>query len=160
MGLNIMSIKHLCLSLLCVYFIVSFSTPALVPISDSSLIKIRKPAESNPLVTFQVATPVPLRSGDSKGDECVHTTLLMDHVFAFSYGQPFVGIYISYNQVTPFSELIPFQERIRPLRVSSIGSPSTSPWLPKGLNSIAWVWCFLATLRSSELQRRNQPDKA
>ncbi len=92
MGLNIISTKNLCLLLLCVYFVLPFSTPALIPVSDSSLIQIRKPAESNPLVMFQVATPVPLRSGNSNRNGCVHTTLLMNHVFAFSYGQPFVGI--------------------------------------------------------------------
>lgn len=28
------------------------------------------------------------------GDDCVHTKVLMEHVFAFSYGKPFVGMFM------------------------------------------------------------------
>jgi hypothetical protein len=56
------------------------------------------------LEVFQVYQPVlapSLRPSDasrgsatgpaSDGNDCVHTITLMDHVFAFSYGDPFVG---------------------------------------------------------------------
>ena len=40
------------------------------------------------LVDFQVAKPVVF---DPPSTKCNEVVLLMDHVFAFSYGQPFVG---------------------------------------------------------------------
>lgn len=48
--------------------------------------------KSGPLEAFQVTEPVlnPVPPGDKHG--CVHTQLLMQHVFAFSYGHPFVGL--------------------------------------------------------------------
>lgn len=41
------------------------------------------------LEVFQVYQPVPFAAGTNEG--CDLEVLLMDHVFAFSYGQPFVG---------------------------------------------------------------------
>lgn len=53
--------------------------------------------ENGPLVTFQVAEPVVVPAAKDKGQDCVRTVLLMKHVFAFSYGKPFVGMFmISY----------------------------------------------------------------
>ncbi|KAI4169276.1 MAG: hypothetical protein LQ348_007309 [Seirophora lacunosa] len=45
-----------------------------------------------PLVNLQVSEPILTPVGDSDQYGCIHTQLLMDHVFAFSYGKPFVGI--------------------------------------------------------------------
>ena len=44
-----------------------------------------------PLVDFQVNQPMVTPKSQSDRSGCVHTTLLMDHAFAFSYGDPFVG---------------------------------------------------------------------
>jgi hypothetical protein len=62
------------------------------------------PAAVSLLEVFQVYQPVlapSLRPSDasresatdpaSDGSDCLHTSILMDHVFAFSYGDPFVG---------------------------------------------------------------------
>ena len=48
--------------------------------------------QDEPIVPFQVAEPVlhPEPPRDEHG--CVHTQLLMQHVFGFSYGHPFVGM--------------------------------------------------------------------
>ena len=43
------------------------------------------------LVDFQVYEPVLTPSGTVDQYGCVYTQLLMDHVFAYSYGMPFVG---------------------------------------------------------------------
>lgn len=45
---------------------------------------------TSPLVNFQVKEPV-LTPGSGDRKNCVYTKQLMDHVFAFSYGAPFVG---------------------------------------------------------------------
>lgn len=46
---------------------------------------------NNTLVTFQVAKPVVVPTAKEGEGDCVHTMVLMKHVFAFSYGKPFVG---------------------------------------------------------------------
>ena len=46
---------------------------------------------ASPLVDFQVYEPVLTPAGSSDQYGCVYTQLLMDHVFGFSYGMPFVG---------------------------------------------------------------------
>ena len=48
--------------------------------------------QEKPEVPFQVAEPVlhPQPPRDEHG--CVYTQLLMQHVFGFSYGHPFVGM--------------------------------------------------------------------
>jgi hypothetical protein len=73
-------------------------------LSTSCLRLFHAPTATPPLEVFQVCQPVPTPShwpsdgsGDiagapaSDGTDCVHTSVLMDHVFAFSYGHPFVG---------------------------------------------------------------------
>lgn len=57
---------------------------------DRGLVK-RQTTTTPPLVAFQVQNPVliPTFSGNQSG--CVHTQVLMEHEFAFSYGKPFVG---------------------------------------------------------------------
>lgn len=57
---------------------------------NASLGKRQSPAPS-PLVDFQVYEPVLTPSGTADQYGCVYTQLLMDHVFAYSYGMPFVG---------------------------------------------------------------------
>ncbi len=58
---------------------------------DNALGKRQAPAPS-PLVDFQVYEPVLTPSGAADQYGCVYTQLLMDHVFAYSYGMPFVGM--------------------------------------------------------------------
>ncbi|KAL8669110.1 MAG: hypothetical protein Q9168_006291, partial [Polycauliona sp. 1 TL-2023] len=53
----------------------------------------RQTSATPPLVTFQVQDPILIPTANGDPSQCVHTQLLMDHVFAFSYGQPFVGDY-------------------------------------------------------------------
>lgn len=60
-------------------------------IPDGSLQGNQAPA--SPLVDFQVSEPVITPSPGDQSD-CIYTKQLMDHVFAFSYGAPFVGIII------------------------------------------------------------------
>ncbi|KAL8790734.1 MAG: hypothetical protein Q9195_006212 [Heterodermia aff. obscurata] len=59
---------------------------------------------ASPLVDFQVYEPVLTPAGSTNQYGCVYTQLLMDHVFGFSYGMPFVGDYspppCSFNRVT------------------------------------------------------------
>lgn len=57
---------------------------------DGAIGKRQAPAPS-PLVDFQVYEPVLTPSGTAGQYGCVYTQLLMDHVFAYSYGIPFVG---------------------------------------------------------------------
>lgn len=56
--------------------------------------------EAGSIEAFQVAEPV--ISPDPPKDEhgCVQTQLLMQHVFAFSYGHPFVGMCSSRSYVS------------------------------------------------------------
>ena len=64
--------------------------------------------ESGPLITFQVAKPVvvpEIGDGKRKNDKCVHTMVLMEHVFAFSYGKPFVGMFMIRFLCLSFSTL-------------------------------------------------------
>ncbi|KAL8996889.1 MAG: hypothetical protein Q9169_003700 [Polycauliona sp. 2 TL-2023] len=77
------------LILLCVFAVV----PSLHADPDQGLAR-RQAFTTPPLVTFQVQDPilVPTPNGNQSG--CVHTQLLMDNVFAFSYGKPFVGDYV------------------------------------------------------------------
>lgn len=58
---------------------------------DRGLDKRQTPATS-PLVDFQVSEPILIPTSTSDQYGCVYTQLLMDHVFAFSYGMPFVGM--------------------------------------------------------------------
>ena len=49
------------------------------------------PLAASPLVDFQVYEPVLTPTGPTNQYGCVYTQLLMEHVFGFSYGMPFVG---------------------------------------------------------------------
>ncbi|KAL9629440.1 MAG: hypothetical protein Q9204_005270 [Flavoplaca sp. TL-2023a] len=57
---------------------------------DPGLVKRQTPT-TPPLVAFQVQNPVLLPTANGNQSACVHTRVLMDHEFAFSYGKPFVG---------------------------------------------------------------------
>lgn len=74
---------------LCV--LISLSRSAVVAQAPDSLLQVRQAAETSPLVNFQVYEPVLTPTGPSDEYGCVYTKLLMDHIFAFSYGKPFVG---------------------------------------------------------------------
>ncbi|KAL8940725.1 MAG: hypothetical protein Q9211_002134 [Gyalolechia sp. 1 TL-2023] len=71
--------------------------------TDHGPVKRQTPPPSL-LVNFQVSEPILVPTGESDQYGCVHTQLLMDHVFGFSYGKPFVGTYTpppcSFNRVT------------------------------------------------------------
>ena len=54
-------------------------------------IEKRQALGPSPLVDFQVYEPVLTPSGTTDQYGCIYTQLLMDHVFAYSYGMPFVG---------------------------------------------------------------------
>lgn len=56
--------------------------------SDS---QVRAQFGDDTLITFQVAKPVVVPEAKEGRDDCVHTEVLMEHVFGFSYGKPFVG---------------------------------------------------------------------
>ncbi len=60
-------------------------------LTDYSVQKLESAVESSTLVNFQVHEPVLTPTGPSDELGCVHSQLLMEHVFAFSYGNPFVG---------------------------------------------------------------------
>ncbi|MCJ1271763.1 hypothetical protein MMC22_011668 [Lobaria immixta] len=87
---------------LCV--LASLARSAVIAQAPDSLLQIRQAAETSPLVNFQVYEPVLTPTGPSDEYGCVYTKLLMDHVFAFSYGKPFVGSYTpppcDFNRVT------------------------------------------------------------
>ncbi|KAL9597472.1 MAG: hypothetical protein Q9219_005105 [cf. Caloplaca sp. 3 TL-2023] len=95
--------SHCTFQLLCVLVGLLFATTSAYHDPDVELGKRQAPA-AQPLVTFQVSEPVLVPTGDSNQYGCVRTQLLMDYVFAFSYGKPFVGSYTpppcSFNRVT------------------------------------------------------------
>ncbi|KAH0553423.1 hypothetical protein GP486_006507 [Trichoglossum hirsutum] len=85
--------------------------------SSSQLRPPHHPTTASLLKVFQVYQPVfapSLNASDgagqtatapaNDGNDCVHTSVLMDHVFAFSYGDPFIGHYLPptcrFNQVS------------------------------------------------------------
>ena len=80
----------LCLFILCVYMAPGWQHTDWVQISDGSL-HSRQESRTAPLVDFQVAAPVLTPTSPSTDGDCVYTQELMSHVFAFSYGIPFVG---------------------------------------------------------------------
>lgn len=82
---------------LCVFVILSKQTADLGQIPDGNVQENQ--ASDSPLVNFQVNEPI-LIPGPGDLKDCVYTTQLMDHVFAFSYGAPFVGRIIFHR--TPF----------------------------------------------------------
>ncbi len=76
--------------LLCVLVDTSLSAALAAPVPDLGLQKREAPAVP-PLTDFQVSPPILIPTGKRDQYGCVHTQLLMEHVFAFSYGAPFVG---------------------------------------------------------------------
>jgi hypothetical protein len=62
--------------------------------------EIKREAYQEPLKVFQVYKPVPGPSRDSDTKECIEEVLLMEHVFGWSYGRPFVGEF--YSKEVPF----------------------------------------------------------
>lgn len=77
---------------LCVLMSLSCGAVVGVGKAPNSLLHVRQAAETWPLVNFQVNEPVLTPTGPIDEYGCVYTKLLMDHVFAFSYGSPFVGM--------------------------------------------------------------------
>ena len=60
----------------------------------------RQAPTTTPLVDFQVSQPVLTPSGTSDEFGCIHTQTLMSHVFANSYGVPFVGKPFRLSQIS------------------------------------------------------------
>ena len=77
----------------------SFSSP------NHALPKRQDPT-TTPLVDFQVSQPVLTPSGTSDEFGCIYTQTLMSHVFANSYGAPFVGKLGQVSQVSNDARLI------------------------------------------------------
>ena len=77
--------------LLCVFAAFSVQAGRLEPQPDHAIRERQTTPAASPLVDFQVYEPVLTPSGSSDQYGCIHTQLLMDHVFGFSYGKPFVG---------------------------------------------------------------------
>lgn len=84
--------SHSCrlLFLLCVLVAPSLSAAFSHTDPDRGPVKRQTPA-TPPLVAFQVQNPVLVPTANGNQSGCVHTQVLMDHEFAFSYGKPFVG---------------------------------------------------------------------
>ena len=78
------------LLLLCVPVALSLAAAISDKSPDYGLERRQTPAAA-PLVDFEVYEPVLTPTGDADENGCVYTELLMDYVFAFSYGKPFVG---------------------------------------------------------------------
>lgn len=76
------------LFLLCVFVIFSKQDTDVGQSPNKSLQENQ--VSASPLVNFQVNEPILTPNSDGSKD-CVYTVQLMDHVFAFSYGAPFVG---------------------------------------------------------------------
>lgn len=68
------------------------SSHALSAQAPDRLQKLESAVDPSILVNFQVHEPVLTPTGPSDELGCVHSQLLMEHVFAFSYGNPFVGM--------------------------------------------------------------------
>ena len=77
--------------LLCVFAALLVHTGFSEVNPDNAARKRQAATAASPLVNFQVSEPVLTPSGTSDQNGCIYTQLLMDHVFAFSYGKPFVG---------------------------------------------------------------------
>ena len=79
--------------LLCVITLLSFEPASALQQSNHALRKRQNTNVSTlPLEDFQVYEPVLTPSGTSDRYGCIHTQLLMEHVFAYSYGHPFFGM--------------------------------------------------------------------
>ena len=80
-----------CSLLLCVYVALSAQSIGSKPNPDHAVKQRQSAPAASPLVDFQVYEPVLTPSGNAENYGCVYEQLLMDHVFGFSYGMPFVG---------------------------------------------------------------------
>lgn len=64
---------------------------ALVLLSPNNAFHQREISTATPLVDFQVSQPILTPTGTNDQYGCIYTQTLMSHVFANSYGAPFVG---------------------------------------------------------------------
>ena len=71
----------------------SFSSP------NDAHQKLQQPPTNFPLEDFQVSQEVLTPSDTSNEFGCIHTQRLMSHVFANSYGDPFVGKPFQVSQI-------------------------------------------------------------
>ena len=86
-------LKSHCSLSLCVSSILSIQAVSASQYSNHALRKRQNDSIIPlPLEDFQVNEPVLTPSGDSDQYGCIRTQVLMEHVFANSYGQPFVGM--------------------------------------------------------------------
>ena len=77
--------------LLCVFAALSRDITGSKAHPDSAVGPRQANLAASPLVDFQVYEPVLTPAGSTDQYGCVYTQLLMEHVFGFSYGMPFVG---------------------------------------------------------------------
>lgn len=80
------------------------SSHALSAQAPDRLQKLESAVDPSILVNFQVHEPVLTPTGPSDELGCVHSQFLMEHVFAFSYGNPFVGMRSSSPTALTFSQ--------------------------------------------------------
>ena len=79
------------LRLLCVLIAPALSSATVQWSPDLALPKRQTEPAPGLLNDFQVYEPVLTPTGNTSPYGCVYTKVLMEHDFAFSYGQPFVG---------------------------------------------------------------------
>lgn len=103
------------LLLLCV--LISIPHNVVVAQAPDSRLQVRQAADTSPLMDFQVYEPVSTPTGPDDNYGCVYTKLLMDHVFAFSYGDPFVGKTLYLKNLTIVTKIL---VRDRELHASSM----------------------------------------
>ena len=77
--------------ILCVLFALPSISRASRSRTPNDEISKRQSATSALLSVFAVYEPVLTPTGSSDQYGCIYTELLMDHVFGYSYGMPFVG---------------------------------------------------------------------
>ena len=77
--------------LLCVFAALAQHTTGSKAHPDYVVRSPQAPSAASPLVDFQVYEPVLTPAGSTNQYGCVYTRLLMEHVFGFSYGKPYVG---------------------------------------------------------------------
>lgn len=80
--------------MLCVFFAFPSISHASGSQNPNLEVSKRQSAASALLNDFQVYEPVLTPTGSSNQYGCIYTTLLMDHSFGYSYGMPFVGIFL------------------------------------------------------------------
>lgn len=95
-NLSINGLSFPCLLFLCVFASSWVHAGVLKTFPDNAIRPRQAAPAAPPLVDFQVYEPVLTPSGSADQYGCIYTKLLMDHVFGFSYGKPFVGPRIQY----------------------------------------------------------------